>query len=252
MKVLIIEDEALAAKRMKNLLSEIDNSIEVLDEMDSVQSTVSWLMTNANPDLIFLDIQLADGLSFEIFELVDVDTPIIFTTAYDQYALDAFKVNSIDYLLKPLMKDDVEAALAKYRKRIGSTSLDNTQLEKLMQSFNHRYKNRFLIKIGEHIKSIPTSEIIYFFSRDKASYCMTAEGKSYLLDYSLEQLSPLVSPERYFRINRAFLVTMEAVKDIISYSNSRLKLVLDHQKDTDSEVIVSRERVQDFKKWLDQ
>lgn len=249
MNVLIVEDEELAAKRLIKMLSEIDDTINIVSQMDTVEDTVSWLLSNPNPELIFLDIQLADGLSFEIFEMIEVNTPIIFTTAYDQYALNAFKVNSIDYLLKPLTKEDLIAALNKYKQRIGGNTVEKSQLEALMKSFSNQHKNRFLIKIGEHIKSIPTNDIGYFFSRDKATYCMTLAGKSYLLDYSLEQLAPMVDPDKFFRINRAYMISFEVINDIISYSNSRLKLVLENS--TDNEIIVSRERVQAFKKWLD-
>ena len=250
MNVLIVEDEELAAKRLIKILSEIDNTINIVGQFDTVEDTVAWLLSEPNPDLIFLDIQLADGLSFEIFELTEVRTPIIFTTAYDQYALNAFKVNSIDYLLKPITKEDVAASLKKYEQRIGNNNFEKSQFEALMKSFSNQHKNRFLIKIGEHIKSIPTNDIGYFFSRDKATYCMTLTGKNYLLDYSLDQLAPMVNPEKFFRINRAYMVSFEVIKDMISYTNSRLKLVLEHSDD--NEIIVSRERVQDFKKWLDQ
>ncbi len=250
MNVLIVEDEELAARRLAKMLSELDDTINVVAQLDTVQDTVSWLMSKSSPDLIFLDIQLADGLSFEIFELVEVNTPIIFTTAYDQYALNAFKVNSIDYILKPLTKEDVATALKKYEQRIGHGGIEKQQLDALVKSLStNQHKNRFLIKVGEHIKSIATSDIGYFYSRDKATYCMTLEGKNYLLDYSLEQLVQMISPEKFFRISRAYMVSHEAIKDIISYTNSRLRLVLDHS--TDNDIIVSRERVQDFKKWLD-
>ena len=249
MNVLIVEDEELAAKRLTKMLSELNSEIKVVGQLDTVQDTVQWLMNKEIPDLIFLDIQLADGLSFEIFELTEVNTPIIFTTAYDQYALNAFKVNSIDYLLKPLTSEDLAAALEKFQQRVGTNSLESSQIEALVKSLSVQHKNRFLIKVGEHIKSIATSDIAYFFSRDKATYCMTTDGKNYLLDYSLEQLAPMVNPEKFFRINRAYMVSFEAIQDIISYTNSRLKLVLDHSSDSD--IIVSRERVQAFKKWLD-
>ena len=249
MNVLIVEDEELAAKRLTKMLSALNSEIKVIGNLDTVQDTVSWLTNEENPDLIFLDIQLADGLSFEIFELTEVSTPIIFTTAYDQYALNAFKVNSIDYLLKPLTTEDLAAALKKFDQRTGVNTLESNQIEALIKSLSVQHKNRFLIKVGEHIRSIATSDIGYFFSRDKATYCMTTDGKNYLLDYSLEQLAPMVNPEKFFRINRAYMVSFEAIQDIISYTNSRLKLVLDHS--TDSDIIVSRERVQTFKKWLD-
>jgi DNA-binding LytR/AlgR family response regulator len=250
MNVLIIEDEILAANRLGKILTELDSTISIIDKLDTVQGAVSWLMANEEVDLIFLDIQLADGMSFEIFELVEVTTPIIFTTAYDQYALDAFKVNSIDYLLKPIMKEDVSLALKKYHQRIAKDDFDKNQISALVKTFTKQYKNRFLIKIGEHIKSIATNDIGFFYSQEKATYSMTSTGQRYLLDYSLEQLAPMVDPQRFFRINRAYLVSMDAVVDIIAYTNSRLKLVLHYSSET--EIIVSRERVNDFKKWLDQ
>lgn len=248
MNVLIIEDEAMAADRLETLLRQAMPEANVLDKLDSVKETAKWFVKNDPPDLIFMDIQLADGLSFEIFEIVNIEAPIIFTTAYDQYALEAFKVSSIDYLLKPIDVEDLTKALDKLKKLTQPIN-QISQVEELAKKFQPKYKNRFIIKVGEHIKSIAVDDVAYFFSRDKASYCTTLDGKNYLLDYSLDQLQEIVSPDSFFRINRKYLISLSPVKDMINHTNSRLKIVLNHS--TDNDIIVSRERVQDFKKWLD-
>lgn len=248
MNVLIIEDEAMAADRLETLLKQAMPEANVLDKLDSVKETAKWFVKNDPPDLIFMDIQLADGLSFEIFEIVTIDAPIIFTTAYDQYALEAFKVSSIDYLLKPIDVEDLTKALDKLKK-LSKPQNQIDQLEELAKKFQPKYKNRFIIKVGEHIKSIAVDDVAYFFSRDKATFCTTSDGRNYLLDYPLDQLQEMVSPEFFFRINRKYLISLSPVKDMISHTNSRLKIVLNHSDDND--IIVSRERVQDFKKWLD-
>lgn len=250
MRVLIIEDEKMAANRLEKLAKSLNDEIEVLAKIDTVTGSVAWLSENDPPDLIFMDIQLADGLSFEIFDHTKVDVPVIFTTAYDEYALKAFKVNSIDYLLKPIDADELREALDKLKKvRPQNLSNPADQIAKAMEMLTNRYKQRFLVKTGEHIKSIPTDEIAYFFSRDKASYCHTYENKNYLIDYPLEEIDAKVNPEQYFRVNRKYIISMESINDIISYSNSRLRVVLTHSQD--EEVIVSRERVSTFKAWLD-
>ncbi|MCG8385860.1 MAG: LytTR family DNA-binding domain-containing protein [Cytophagales bacterium] len=255
MKVLIIEDEKPAAKRLEQLISKYDASIEVAGKADSVKQTLQWFESHAQPDLVFMDIQLADGLSFEIFEHVKITAPIIFTTAYDEYALKAFKVNSIDYLLKPIDDEDLAGAFDKLNglTRSSSPALPFNSIEQVMnamQMLTKEYKNRFIVKIGEHIKSIGVEEIYYFFSREKASFCTTKEGKNYLLDYPMQQLKTMLDPRLFFQVNRQYIISLAAVKDIISYSNSRLKIVLEYA--LDQEVIVSRERVQEFKQWLDQ
>ncbi len=250
MQVLIIEDEKMAANQLEKLAKSVNSEIEVLSKIDTVTDSVKWLSSHDAPDVIFMDIQLADGLSFEIFDHITVDAPVIFTTAYDEYALKAFKVNSIDYLLKPIDEDELMEALNKLIKvRPPGSTNPTDQIAKAMEMLSNKYKQRFLVKTGEHIKSIPTNEITYFFSRDKASYCHTNEQKNYLIDYPLETLESKVDPEQYFRINRKYIISVGAIKDIISYSNSRLKVVLIHAQDED--VIVSRDRVSSFKAWLD-
>jgi len=252
MKVLVVEDEKSAAKRLITLLGEIDPSIKVLQVIDTVKNTVQWFKDNEPPDLLFLDIQLADGLGFEIFEKTDVRCPVIFATAYDQYALKAFEVFSIDYLLKPIDSDKLNKALEKYERIVGATEqlMDkSTLLNALAMMREKSYKERFIVKFGGHIKSIPAGEICCFFSEEKITFLTTNEGRKYVVDYTIEQIEGLVDPGRFFRINRKYIINLAAVEDVVVYSNSRLKLVVKHFQNLD--VIVAREKVQDFKKWLD-
>lgn len=251
MKVLIVEDESMAAKRLTNLLLKLEPDIEILDQLDSVKTAVKWLSNN-QADLLFFDIQLADGLSFEILNQVNIQTPIIFTTAFDEYAIKAFKVNSIDYLLKPIDPEELKHALEKFHQNFRQPEPQQpnmTMLEQAMKMLTKQYKERFVVKIGEHIYTIPVSDTAYFFSQDKATFLVTQEKKRYIIDYTLEEVEGLIDPQDFFRINRKYLVSMRAVKDIVSYTNSRLRIIL-HQSD-EMDAIVSRERVQDFKKWLD-
>ena len=253
MTVVIVEDEKMAADRLASLLHKHNPEIEVLAHIESVKKGIQWFRDQAPPDLVFMDIQLADGLSFEIFEVVEVKAPIIFTTAYDEYALKAFKVNSIDYLLKPIDEDDLEAAFKKLsalRKADHQTpQVQSGQIEELVRMLSQPYKSRFIIKVGEHIKSVVVKDIVCFFSREKATFFTTREPRNYLIDYSLEQVEKMLDPQSFFRVSRKYIIALEAIQDIISYSNSRLKVIL--QQPADDEIIVSRERVGDFKRWLD-
>lgn len=253
MKVLIVEDEAMAARRLTSVLEQLEPGIEILAKLDSVKRVVKWLNENDAPDLIFFDIQLADGISFEVFEETEVKSPVIFTTAFDEYAIQAFKVNSIDYLLKPIDPKELENALAKFKERaVPSTpqpAFDMNMIQKAMEMMTRQYKERFVVKIGEHIHTIPTADAAYFFSQEKATFLQTLEKNRFIIDYTLEQLEQMVDPDKFFRINRKYLVTLEAVKDIVTYSNSRLRLILRHSDEMDA--IVSRDKVQAFKKWLD-
>lgn len=252
MKVLIIEDEPQAAKRLETLLKEIEPDASILSKIDSIKKGVEWLTTNATPDLILMDIQLADGISFLIFEQCEVKSPVIFTTAYDDYAIKAFKVNSIDYLLKPIDKAELAAAVAKFRRVAGhapDTRLLLDNIGQAMQMLTKRYKSRFVIKVGEHLRTIDIANILYFYSRDKTTFCFTREKRNLILDYTLDQLQETVDPGLFFRINRKYLVGADSFSDIISYTNSRLKLRL--KGETDDDAVVARERVQDFKNWLD-
>lgn len=256
MKVLIVEDEPLAAERLVDLLKQYDGDLEILPPIESVKQAIEWFSKNDLIDLVFMDIELADGISFEIFQSVMVTAPIIFTTAYDHYAVQAFKVNSLDYLLKPFDLNDIAMAMEKYHTHYDQAqfkaqlvTLKNV-LRSLEKETGSDFKSRFVVKVGEHIKTIDIEHILFFFSEHKATFTVTTENKKYLLDYSLDQLEQLVDLSQYFRINRKYLVRLKAVEDIISYSNSRLKLVLKNCNDN-QDILVSRERVADFKTWLD-
>ena len=251
MNVLIIEDEKPAARRLNRMLASLN--IDVSEMLHSVEESLNWLQNNEHPDLIFLDIQLSDGLSFEIFEEIEVKSAIIFTTAYDEYALKAFKLNSIDYLLKPIDEDELEAAVNQFKKhqpKQAEVQVNLDDIRKLLiNPIDRKFKKRLSIKVGQHIKLIPVDDIECFYSENKATYIHTSEKRNYLLDNSLEKWEEQLNPEQFFRANRTFIVHINAIKDIISYTNSRLKLVLETYND--QEIIVSRERVKDFKNWID-
>ncbi len=252
MKILIIEDEKPSARRLQRMLEKLDLNVETL--LYSVSESVQWFKENPHPDLIFLDIQLSDGLSFEIFDQVTIQSAVIFTTAFDEYALQAFKLNSIDYLLKPIDAEELETAITKYKTRQPkpeNITLHFDDIKKLLSkdTTQKTYKQRFTTKIGQHIKMIPTEEIGCFFSENKGTYAHTFEGRNYLLDSSLEKLQEELDPKLFFRINRKFYVNINAIQDIISYTNSRLRLKLKNYNEQD--VIVARERVKDFKLWLE-
>lgn len=253
MKVIIIEDEHFAAEGLKGLLARYDPGIEVVFIADSVKKSVGWFKTHPSPDLAIMDIQLADGISFEIFEMTDVQCPVIFTTAYNEYAIRAFKVNSVDYLLKPIDFEELARAIDKFKKITLRQSFNpgeaNMVFDKVLMMLSGKYKNRFVIKVGDHIKSIQTRDILYFYSLDKASYLVTKDNFHYTVDFSLDYLISILNPADYFRISRKFILGREAIIDIISYSGSRLKIKVKHGKNED--VIVSRDRVQEFREWLD-
>lgn len=253
MKVLLVEDEPQAAQRLEKLVKAIVPGVVILAKIDTVKNAVEWLKSNPSPDLILMDIQLADGISFSIFDQCEVKSPVIFTTAYDEYALKAFKVNSIDYILKPVDEDELRTAIRKFEALTGSkNSAPDKMLESIgiaMQMLTKKYKERFVIKVGEHLKSVEVNEILFFFSLEKTTFAQTKDGRKHILDFTIEQLDGLINPERFFRINRKYLVAADAIQDMISYTNSRLKLVLKTSDDND--VIVARERVQEFKDWLD-
>lgn len=250
-KVIIIEDEKPSARRLQRLLSDL--GIEAQGMLHSVEEAVAWFKTNEHPDLILLDIQLSDGLSFEIFDQVVVNSAIIFTTAYDEYALKAFKLNSIDYLLKPIDDEELESAIKKFeinRPEKHDLLVDINQIKKLLiNPLERSYKKRFTIKIGQHLRMVETEDIECFYSDQKATYSYTRGKKNYLMDLSLEQLDEVLDPLKFFRVNRKFIVNIDAINDIISYTNSRLQIKLHHFSELD--IIVSRERVKDFKQWLD-
>lgn len=251
MNVLIIEDEKPSARRLQRMLERLDLSVATM--LHTVEESIAWFANNEHPDLIFLDIQLSDGLSFEIFDSVDVKSSIIFTTAFDEYALQAFKLNSIDYLLKPIDDEELENAVVKYKAlqpQKQNLQLNFDDIKKLLTNpVEREYKKRFTTKIGQHIKMISVEDIECFYSENKGTYAHTTEGRDYLLDTTLEQLEEELSPKTFFRISRKFYININAIKDIISYTNSRLQLKLNTYKE--QEVIVARERVKDFKLWLE-
>lgn len=251
MNVILIEDEKPSARRLQRMLKALN--IEVKTMLHSVEESITWFQNNEHPDLIFLDIQLSDGLSFEIFETLEIKSAVIFTTAYDEYALQAFKLNSIDYLLKPIDEDDLADAVKKYQERVPqqqSVTLDFNDIKKLLVNpIDREYKKRFSVKVGQHLKLINIDEIECFYSENKGTYLYTTSGRNYVLDVTLEHLENELEPQVFFRINRKFFVNINAIKDMVSYTNSRLQIKLDTFKDSD--VIVARERVKDFRAWLE-
>jgi DNA-binding LytR/AlgR family response regulator len=251
MKAIVIEDEKLAADHLIRLIEQYNPPIEVVERLGSVKKSIDWFSKNPPPEIAFFDIQLSDGLSFEIFERTTVRCPVIFTTAFNEYAIQAFKFHSVDYLLKPIDFDELKAALDKFRLHHKPSVIPtyDALIESLMDQLTDSYKRRFVVKVGEHIKSIPVSDILYFHSLEKATFLNTADDHNYVIDYSLDQVEDLVDPSRFFRINRKYLIAMNAIDDIVAYSNSRLKIELKHS-DT-LEAIVAREKVGKFKDWLD-
>jgi DNA-binding LytR/AlgR family response regulator len=251
MQVIIIEDEKPSARRLQRMLSNINIEAQVM--LHSVEESIDWFKKNKHPDLIFLDIQLSDGLSFEIFEQIDIQSAVIFTTAYDEYALQAFKLNSIDYLLKPIDDDDLAAAVSKFKERLPkqqAVTLDFNDIKNLLVNpIDREYKKRFSVKVGQHLKLINVDDIECVYSENKGTYVFTTEGRNYLLDTTLEQLEGELEPQTFFRINRKFFVNINAIKDMVSYTNSRLQIKLNTYNEED--VIVARERVKDFKDWLE-
>ena len=248
MKIILIEDEKPAARLLKRRVEKL--GYEITEMLHSVEESVAWLKTNSPPDLIFLDIQLSDGLSFEIFNQVDVSSSIIFTTAYDEYVLKAFKLNSVDYLLKPVDEEELKFALEKFEKQHQpKSSFDLSEIKKLFTNQSESYKERFSVKIGTSIKIIESDNIECFFSENKASYIHTKENKNYLIDFSLDKVEEQMNPKKFFRINRSQIIQIDSIKEITIYSNSRLKIVLNTYNEQD--MIVSREKVTDFKNWLE-
>ncbi|HEY3372895.1 MAG TPA: LytTR family DNA-binding domain-containing protein [Prolixibacteraceae bacterium] len=252
-KVLVIEDEKPASEWLQQLILKYDPRISILGVLDSVRGAEEWFTQHPSPDLVFMDIQLADGLSFEIFERVKVPCPVIFTTAYEEYAIKAFKVNSVDYLLKPIAWNELEAAFHKFSQQFTSIQaappITLDLLNKVKEMLRKPSKNRFVIKVGDHLKSIPVEEILFFYSLEKATYLCTADFRTYLVDYSLDHISEMIDQQRFFRINRKYILSNQSIADIVVYSNSRLKIKL--KKPGEESIIVSRDKVAGFKEWLD-
>jgi len=250
MKVLIVEDENIAAEKLSDMLLAINKQIDILAITSSVKETERWLAQN-EAELIFLDIQLSDGLSFSIFENNAVETPVIFTTAYDQYAIKAFELYSIDYLLKPISKTKLEQSIEKFNRIKSTHLLDFKHLNELIQSAKPTYKKRFIVQIGDHIKKIDTTDIAYFYSWEKSTYLTTNNGHTYPLDLSLDSIMNMLDPECFFRINRKYIVQMGAIKKMTAFSRSRIKLTLTPPTDNPDAPLVSVERAARFKQWID-
>jgi two-component system, LytTR family, response regulator LytT len=250
MNIIIIEDEKPAARLLQRKVEKL--GLHVNQMLHSVEDSINWFNNNQHPDLIFLDIQLSDGLSFEIFEKINIKSAVIFTTAYDEYALRAFKLNSIDYLLKPIDEEELSIAVSKFKNQFQKSfvsSLDFEAIKKmLVNPIDREYKKRFTIKMGHQLKMILIDEVECFYSENKGTYLHTFDGRDYLLDITLEQLENELDPKDFYRVSRKFIIPMKGIKEIQMYSNSRLKVILPTYKD--DEVIVAREKVGDFKTWL--
>lgn len=251
MKVLIVEDEELAVNKLVKTLSGIDNTIEIAGITDSIESSVEWFQNNPNPDLVLMDIELSDGQSFEIFNLTKINSPVIFTTSYDEYALKAFKVNSVDYLLKPVQKNELKAAIEKFKNNFKLTPASN--LENLMKELQQKletknYRKRFLVKNANRLTSIEVDEIAYFYSDGRFNFFKTYDNKKMIIDYTMEELQDMLDPDRFFRISRAFYVALKSIEKIEDYFGNRLILQL--KPAIEKEAVVSREKVSDFKLWM--
>jgi len=250
MNAIIIEDEKLSAEHLANLLKRIDASIHVVATFDSVKKSVEAFKKGIKADLVFLDVHLADGLSFEIFAQVQIDTPIIFTTAFDEYAIKAFKLNSVDYLLKPIGANELKVAIEKLKKiNLQQQTVIFNDIAGAYQKLNKQYKNRFMVKMGDSIVPVKTEDVLHFIAEDGISIMVNAGGKRYPVDYTLDQLETLLSPDLFFRINRKVLISINSFQKVSAYFNSRLKIGSDLLEDESA--VVSRERVQEFKAWLD-
>jgi len=246
MRILLIEDEGPAARQLSKLLLAAKPDARILDTLDSVESAVRWLRTFPAPDLVFMDIQIADGLSFDIFRQVDVTAPVIFTTAFDHYAVQAFKVNAVDYLLKPIDPEDLQRALEKIEKQRNAPVFDVKILSNLFKK--ETYKERFLVKTGQQLAFLTTTDVAFFRSSDGLTQAYTAAGKKYFVEHALDELERLLDPQDFFRVSRGVTVRFSAIKAIHPHLNGRLKLEL--QPAAQEEVFVSRERAGEFKVWL--
>jgi two-component system, LytTR family, response regulator LytT len=250
MKILIIEDEQPAAKQLTKMLQKADPSITIIETIDSVEAAVKWLNTFPSPDAIFMDIQIADGLSFDIFNHTDITCPVVFTTAFDQYAIKAFRVNALDYLLKPIDEDELNDVIHKLKQQKGTPLYNADFLQNLSSKFTNTnaYKTRFLIKQGTTLNFVETHDIAYFFSEDGLTHFYSIHHKKHLIEHTLDDLENQLNPSDYFRINRKIIVSIKSIKKISPHFNSRLKLELNPQYLDD--IFVARERVPDFKTWL--
>ncbi|MBK7426389.1 MAG: response regulator transcription factor [Saprospiraceae bacterium] len=249
MNTIIIEDEALTAQRLEGMLNRYDPNMHILAILPSVEESINWLQKNDPPDLVFMDIHLEDDLCFKIFEKLPLKSPVIFTTAYDEYMVKAFKVNSIDYLLKPINYEELTAAIDKFKSL--KSQLMKPDIDTLLQYIGQRepeYKSRFMITVGTKIKSIETSQIAYFYADDKITFMVTKEGQNLPIDFSLDKLSKIIDPKRFYRINRQFLLSFDSIQTVYTHYKGKLKLDLNPKAKL--EVFVSGDRMTDFKEWL--
>ncbi len=248
-KILIIEDELLAAKRLERLLNDTKFDVEVVMKCESVATSMEYLKSKPKIDLILMDIRLGDGISLDILEHVEIDIPVIFTTAYDEYTLKAFKLQSIDYLLKPIDQDELSSALSKYQKIYLSTDKTNVAVHEALSQTSFRYKERYLVKSGNHLTVIRMKEIAYFYTDEGYTHIVTDTGKKHLIDDALDTVQKMVDPDEFFRINRAMLISLNSIEKMETYFNSRYSLTLTPA--FQEQVIVSRERVREFKEWIE-
>jgi DNA-binding LytR/AlgR family response regulator len=248
-RILLIEDELPAAKRLSKLIMETAPDFEIVQICDSIESSIHYLKTQVQPELIFLDVQLGDGLSFEIFKDVDITCPVIFTTAYDEYVFRAFELNSIDYLMKPIHQEALAKSIEKFRKLSQASLPDWKFLTTLVDPEKNSYKQRFLVNVGSNLLSVPTNDVAYFYSVERSTFLVTQSGKTYSLDYSLDKMEGMLSPKVFFRVNRQFLVSLSAIKKILVLSKSRMKVALEPASTED--VFVSNGRAHEFRLWLD-
>jgi two-component system response regulator LytT len=250
MNIIIIEDEKPAARLLERKVEKL--GLRVTKMLHSVEESITWFQNNLHPDLIFLDIQLSDGLSFELFEQIDIKSAVIFTTAYDEYALRAFKLNSIDYLLKPIDEEELSVAIIKFKNQFQNSTISNLDFDAikrmLINPVEKEYKSRFSVKIGQQLKVISIEEIECFYSENKGTYIHTFDNRNYLIDSTLEVIEAEINPKDFYRINRKFIISLKAIKEIQLYSNSRLKISLNSY--SEDEIIVARERVNNFKAWI--
>ena len=249
MNAVIVEDEAFAAKRLAALVQELAPEVQLQAQLNSVEKASRWFAENPMPDLIFLDIQLNDGYGFDVLDTLEDHAPVIFTTAYNEFAIRGFKYNGLDYLLKPIVKDDLKKALDKFKKNITREVSSVQGLENLQNLFKKEYKHRFIVKVGNMFKSFNVEDIAYFKSQDGLIHLTTNQGQLYPVEYSIDQLEDILNPLHFFRINRKFMVSVKSVVEIHSYFNSRLLLKLLPKEE--EQVIVARERTTNFKRWLD-
>lgn len=250
MKVVIIEDEEFASRRLEKMIKDIDPGIEVLAKLESVEDSVKWFKTNTHPDLLFLDIHLEDGISFSIFDKVKINSSIIFTTAFDEYAIKAFSLKSIDYLLKPVRKEDLERALAKYKDlKNPDSSIDMNALMEIIAKKSVEFKDRFSVSVGQKIRFFGIDEVAYFYSEEGITFLTTNDNHSYPVDFSLEDLSQQLNPKFFFRINRQYIVKLHSIKNVHVYPKSHLKIELNPSPK--AEVFVSIDKVTKFKSWLE-